>query len=258
MDGVGIVGNGMVGSALGNVFGIKKRFDLHDDRCTANLEEIGNCRIVFICIPTPIDEYGKYQVNDIISIVRQIEDYGHAPIYVIRSTVFPGFARHLMELTGIERVISNPEFLSEDTAEKDVKNPPFVLLGGQPGVFMDEVKALYNSRLKSVNFILTDNTTAEMCKSSLNSFFSTKTIFSNQIFDACQQLGANYEKVKEVLEKHPFGMKNHNVIWYKGRRGVGGHCLPKDTTALATLTNSELLKKIMEINQTYISQTQNA
>ena len=95
---------------------------------------------------------------------------------------------------------------------------------------------------------MTDNITAETAKLSLNAFFSTKVIFANQIFDYCQKSGANYERVREILEKHPFGMKNHAEIFYKDQRGVRGRCLPKDLEAFANITKSPLLETVKQIN----------
>lgn len=253
MNNACIIGNGVVGGATAKLLGIKKTFDLNPDKCTINLEEAGSCRFVFICLPTPVGLDGKYELQPIINIIKQIDSYGHAPIFIIRSTVFPGFARHIMEETGVT-IISNPEFLSEDTADKDSKNPPFILLGGEPGVFIEEVKALYRSRIKYHEFIVTNNTSAELAKLAMNAYFSTKVIFANQLYDTCRDLGANYERVKEVLESHPFGPKNHFTIWYKGKRGINGKCLPKDTIAFSTYANSDLVNQVLTLNQQYIGQ----
>jgi UDPglucose 6-dehydrogenase len=159
---------------------------------------------------------------------------------------------HLQRELQIDRVISNPEFLSEDTAEKDSKNPPFVLLGGLEGRYLENIKGVYRGRIKTAPIILTDNTTAEFTKLALNSYFATKVIFANQIYDYAQSLGVNYEQVKSTLEMHPYGPKNHFKIWFKGKRGVNGRCLPKDTTAMANYGNLELLKKVLELNENYI------
>jgi len=249
MEQAAIVGNGIVGNGTGTLFNIEKRFDVDATRSNCSLQEVSECRYVFICLPTPVKE-GQYVVSDIIELVRQINEYRQGAIFIIRSTVWPGFGDHLFHLLHPEAVISNPEFLSEDTWEKDIKNPSFVLIGGGDGVHREEVAALYRNVTKHAPLIMTDNITAETAKLSLNAFFSTKVIFANQIYDFCQKSGANYQRVKEILEKHPYGMKNHTEIYYKDKRGLGGRCLPKDLEAFANYSHLPLLEKVKEISDT--------
>lgn len=251
MDDACIVGNGVVGNATGNVFGIKKRFDIDEKKNNTTISDVAKCRFVFICIPTPVDQDGKYVTEPITIIIKQIEKYGTNCLYIIRSTVYPGFANYIINDLGIPRVISNPEFLSEATAEKDTKNPPFILLGGQNPKYLAEVKGLYEGRIKGAPVILTDNVTAELAKLSLNGFFSTKVIYANQIYDTARKLGANYEIIRRILEGHPYGSKNHFQTWFRGKRGIHGNCLPKDTRALGYYTDAELVQKVNELNDKY-------
>lgn len=253
MNNACVIGFGMVGQATSKSLNIEKHFDLQDDRCNITLNDAAKCEYVFICLPTPVKD-GQYQVDDLINTVKQIESINPGRIYIIRSTVFPGFSRHLMELVGTDRIISNPEFLTESTWENDSTHPPFILLGGPQGVTFNQVKAIYQGRFKYAPIIETDNITAEMAKLSLNGYFATKVIFANQIYDSCQKLGVNYETVKKVMESNPFGPKNHFTVWFRGKRGVHGKCLPKDSQALAYYGNSELVKKVVELNELYINQ----
>ena len=247
MDNACVIGYGVVGKATANLFGIKKYFSLHDS--TITLSDAAKCRYCFICLPTPVDEQGSYKTADIEEIIKQIEGYGGSGIYIIRSTVWPGFADKIMDLFGINRVISNPEFLSEATAEHDSKYPPFILLGGEQPDFLEDVAGVYLGRIKSAPVILTDNKTAEMAKLAMNAYFTTKVVFANELYDSCQKLGVNYEKVKEVLESHPFGPKNHFDIWHNGGRGALGRCLWKDTRAYGHYTDLDLIKKVIALNE---------
>jgi len=257
MDNACVIGYGMVGKAFCDVFGIKKHFSRREEDSTITLKEAADCRLVFICLPTPVNADGTYFVDDIKKIVKQINDYQTGCIFIIRSTVFPGFALALQKELGINTVISNPEFLSEATAVQDTKNPPFILIGGIEGVFRDEVKAFYEGRIKGSPVIVTDNVTAEMSKLTLNAFFATKVIFANQAYDACRKLGANYETVKKVLESHPFGPNNHFKVWFNEKRGVHGSCLPKDSKAFAYYANSDLVKEVVNLNQIYVHMKEN-
>lgn len=243
-----VIGWGTVGKATALAFGIDKHFSRSDANIT--LQEAAKCRYIFICLPTPSVD-GRYFTDDIVKIVTQLKEYGMGDnsLLIIRSTVYSGFANHLRESLGIEKIVSNPEFLSEDTWEQDAKRPDLVILGSSNNAALKDVEAIYQGRYKYLKPILTDNTTAELIKVSLNNFFSLKVIYANELFDYAQKTGANYETVKKALESHPWGSKNHFAPWYKDRRGLHGKCLPKDLEALAGYTNSVLLKAAVTINE---------
>lgn len=243
-----VVGYGMVGKATSLLFDIQKHFDIDNTRSNISLEEAAKCKFVFICLPTP-EKSGKYVVVSIFETIKKIESHGSSAIYIIRSTVYPGFALELQRKFKINRVVSNPEFLSEDTWKKDVKYPPFVLLGGSARDSTKQVENIYRAKMRKTLIIVTDNTTAELAKLTMNSYFATKVIFANQVYDYSEKVGANYETIKEVLESHPFGPKNHFTIWYKGKRGVNGNCLPKDSKAMANYSGSKLLRTVVNLNK---------
>lgn len=214
-----VIGYGMVGKATSVFFGIKKHYDINPDKSNISLNEAKKCKFIFICLPTLVSNTG-YITKDISNTIKQIEKLGFKGIYIIRSTVYPGFATQTIRSLHTDRIISNPEFLSECTWKKDIKNPPFVLLGGSNKNYIKKIKSFYRSIFPKVKFIISDNISVELAKISMNSYFSTKVIFANQIFDYSQKIKANYEIIKKVLESHPFGPKNHFTIVYKGQRGV--------------------------------------
>lgn len=243
-----IIGRGYVGRATELAFDIEKHFSRNDSNIT--LEEASRCRYIFICLPTPTID-GKCYTGDIYKIIEQINQYPrHVDnVFIIRSTVYPGFANYVKTNLGIDHVVSNPEFLSEVTWEKDAKNPWMIVVGADDPRYRELVKGLYMGRFKYSVPIETDNNTAELLKYAMNSFFATKVIFANEVWDYAQKIGANYETIKRALEASPWGSKNHFEIVYKGKRGIHGSCLPKDTQAFANLTGSKLFKTLLEINE---------
>lgn len=233
------IGYGFVGKATAKTFGIEKYYTRSEKNIT--LDEIKKTKYIFICLPTPTVS-GLCFTDDIYEFIDKVKNPNS--IFIMRSTVPVGFAETVKKELKV-KVVSNPEFLSEDTWEEDAVKPKMIVLGGE-GDELESVKGLYQGRFKYSKPLVTDNTTAEMIKYAFNSWFSTKVIFSNEMFDICQDFKANYETVKRALESHPWGMTNHNVIFYKGKRGLGGHCLPKDIKAFADQTDNEFFKFVSE------------
>jgi len=97
-------------------------------------------------------------------------------------------------------------------------------------------------------------TEAEMVKYFNNTFNAVKVIFANQMYDLCQAIGIDYNRVMECAAASKFiRTQDHLHIFHKGYRGYGGKCLPKDTKALIQFADSKgvdlkLLKTVEEIN----------
>ena len=131
--------------------------------------------------------------------------------------------------------MSNPEFLSEDTWEQDAIQPSIIVIGCDDPKYREQVLGLYQGRFKYCKPFVTDSATAELLKLAFNSFFVTKIIFANELYDYTQKTKANYETIRQALEAHPWGSKNHFQAFHKNGRGAGGKCLRKDVEALAYL-----------------------
>jgi len=250
MEDACIIGYGVVGKATAKVFGIRKHFDLKDSNIT--LEEAAKCRLIFICLPTP-EENGIYNTTAIEGIIRQLSGYGCGGVIINRSTVIPGFARRMSEQYGTP-MVSNPEFLSEATADNDAKHPDFIVIGSDNPSYARHIRGIYEARFKGVDVIETDTVTAEMIKISLNAFYTTKVVFANIVYDICQRNGANYEKFKDAVYRSRYGTKNHFEIFHKGARGAGGRCLPKDVNAFSNYAGEVFFDIVRIKNNQFLSE----
>jgi len=246
MNDAAIVGYGYVGRATAKGFGIDKYYDLKGH--TVTLEDASKCRVVFLCLPTPTVD-GECDISATRDVIGKICSFGSHPLFVIRSTVIPGTARKLMaEFDGVS-IVSNPEFLSENTWEQDAINPRMAVIGADDEKSLSIIRAIYEGRWKGVQIFQTDTITAETLKYAFNSFFATKVVFANGLADVCKRIGANYRVIREALEFHPWGSKNHFKIWHKGGRGAGGACLPKDLQAFAQFSQDFLISQVERINK---------
>lgn len=249
MDNACIIGYGVIGKATAEAFGIKKYYSRSQKNM--ELEEVKNFKYIFVCLPTPVTE-GKYETETLTEIIKRIADYAPDSIIILRSTVYPGYCSYLQKEHGIKNLIFNPEFLSEDTAVEDAKNPQLIVIGGEDPKLLESVRGMYMGRFKYTEPIVCNFETAEFIKLCLNGFFTLKVIFANEVFDYAQEVGANYETFKKVIESHVWGSKNHFEIYHKGGRGAGGKCLKKDIRALAGYSDSMLFDTVEELNQMYL------
>lgn len=234
-----ILGWGTVGKCTALTFGIEKYYSRSDANIT--LEEASKCKFIFICLPTPTVE-GVCDTSAITEIIKKLQtypDFSNATI-IIRSTVYAGYNKYLQAELGLKNIVSNPEFLSEDTWEKDAVKPMLVVIGSDDVDARERVAGLYRGRFKYNEPIITNSITAEMIKYSLNVFFATKVIFANEVYDYSQKIGANYETIRQTLQAHPWGSKNHLQVFNKGGRGAGGKCLKKDLEAFSKAVGSSI------------------
>ncbi|QGH72287.1 MAG: nucleotide sugar dehydrogenase [Podoviridae sp. ctg2L5] len=253
-DAVVIGGKGTVGNATRKALKIKYYFDKKDSNIGLN-EAHHKCLFVFICLPTPVVE-GEYKTDEITAIVKQMASMGSRNIFVIRSTVAPGYGRWLHSKFDVP-VVSHPEFGNEDTMLKDMKDPDLVVLGADSDSYwaLERVRNKFYSDFDSSKIIATDNVTAEQIKVTLNAFYAMKVIFANEVYDNCENTLANYELVKYALEHSRYGSRNHFDIFHKGGRGAGGKCLKKDFEFFARFTNSPLFLLADKINKSLLEST---
>lgn len=253
-DAVVIGGEGTVGKATKKLFKVKYSYDRKKSNITLS-EAHHKCLFVFICLPTPV-ENGNYKVDDITEIVKQMSGMGNRNIFIIRSTVYPGYGRWLHKKFGAA-VVSHPEFGNEDTMYEDMAEPDLVVIGADSDSYwaLDRMRKKYYAGFDPTRLIITDNTTAEQIKVSLNAFYATKVIFANELYDNCEATLANYDLVKYALEHSRYGSKNHFKVYHKGGRGAGGKCLRKDLDFFATFTNSKFFRLINQINTKLLEST---
>ena len=77
-----------------------------------------------------------------------------------------------------------------------------------------------------------------MVKYVTNAFLATKVSFANEMYQICQALDIDYDKVIEYAQHDDrFGTSHWAVPGPDGDFGYGGHCFPKDVKALISLAN---------------------
>ena len=170
--------------------------------------------------------------------------------YIIRSTVPPGTARSLAKEFGA-KVLSCPEFLTEATAYIECHLPDLIVLGGDDVVTRDEVWVRLFYGVRTDHTVFTDTTTAEFIKYAVNTFYATKVLFANALYDIAGNLGLDYDVVRNAMYARKWVGGNHLTVPWKGKRSINGKCLPKDLEAFATFSGHKFFEFMHEISGTF-------
>jgi UDPglucose 6-dehydrogenase len=200
---------------------------------------------IFVSVPTPMRSDGSCDLSILIDVITDIDKYCSAPnqsgkVVVIKSTVPPGTTEKLNEKCEHVHVCFNPEFLREATAIDDFKNQDRIIIGG-PHAGTSILKQMYQKAYPDVPTTKTSSTIAEMVKYVTNCFLATKVSFANEIYQICDALDIDYDKVIEYATKDKrLGTSHWAVPGPDGRFGFGLTCFPKDLNALIHLAADEL------------------
>ena len=245
---VGIVGQGFVGIALKKMFSRYYKVYTYDKALSdlsthKNVYDLSKaCEAVFVCVPTPMKEDGSCDISIVKNVVHEACSTGRQNIIVIKSTVPPNTTKYLQDTCLDSQIVFNPEFLLERNAEEDFENTTRVVLGG-PRPATTRLKQFYSRVFPNADIIKTDSTIAEMVKYLTNSFLAVKVSFANEIYNICESLNVDYDKVIEyALYDNRLGQTHWSVPGPDGHMGFGGSCFPKDLNALMHLAQELCIK----------------
>ena len=236
---IGIVGQGFVGTAVYE--GLKQHFkietyDIAKASTCKSIEELAiKSNIIYVCLPTPMKKDGSCHTGIVEAILDDLNYMNRCKTIVVKSTIPPGTTEKWNKWFKNIQVVFNPEFLTEANSIEDFKNQNRIIIGG-PRPATTKVKRVFAKAFPKVPIIKTGSTTAEMVKYFLNSFLATKVSFANEMYQICNGLGIDYDKVIEyAIYDERLGRSHLNVPGPDGDFGYGGHCFPKDVNALRSL-----------------------
>ena len=243
---LGVIGQGFVG---GSVYeGMKNYFETFTFDINGNCTEsslfnlIEKSDMIFLCLPTPMRKSGecdlsivKNCLSEVDMIVKSLDKIDF--IVIIKSTIPPGTTEVLNKENLNLKIVFNPEFLTEANAVEDYKNQNRIIVGGDRP-WTSKVKNVFEKSFPKVPIIKTSSTIAEMIKYVTNTFLATKVSFANEMYQICEGLDIDYDKVMEYSKYDERLAKSHwSVPGPDGDFGYGGHCFPKDMSGLRYVAN---------------------
>jgi len=128
-------------------------------------------------------------------------------------------------------VLSNPEFLAEGTAIRDLENPDRVLIGGESREAIEALAGIYGQWVAPEKILRTNLWSSELSKLTANAFLAQRISSINSIAALCEATGADVREVANAIGADSrIGPK-----FLKAGPGFGGSCFQKDILNLVYL-----------------------
>jgi nucleotide sugar dehydrogenase len=199
---------------------------------TADFSRLGECDVIAICVPTPLDRFKQPDLSYIENSVREISKRLHRNmLIVLESTTYPGTTEEIvapiLEESGFKLGIDfylafSPERVDPGNRRFNTHNTPKVVGGCTPKC-AEIAKTLYETVLDADVCVVSSPKEAEATKILENTFRIVNCALANEMAILCYRMGINVWEVIKAASTKPFGF----VPFYPGA-GVGGHCIPLD------------------------------
>jgi UDPglucose 6-dehydrogenase len=205
--------------------------------------------IIFVGVNTPTKMFGRGagRASDLQfweATAREIKAFAESDKIVIEKSTLPVKTAAAMDAILNDRanhrftVVSNPEFLAEGTAIRDLLEPDRVLIGGPQDkaglAAIDAVADIYAAWVPRERILTTNVWSAELTKLAANAFLAQRVSSINAIAGLCEATGADVDEVARVIGADSrIGPK-----FLKAGPGFGGSCFKKDVLNLVYLCES--------------------
>jgi len=228
---------------------------------TAIEQGIKDADVIFVCVNTPTKVHGIGQgfasnLTNLEKAARTIARVATAPKIVVEKSTVPvqtadAIRRILLAHNKDAKksdfqVLSNPEFLAEGTAIKDLLSPSRVLIGSeQTPAGIEAAEALvevYANFVPKKQIITTNLWSSELSKLVANAFLAQRISSINSISALCEKTKANVYEVANAIGSDPrIGSR-----FLQASVGFGGSCFQKDILNLVYLCKSFGLPEVAE------------
>jgi len=250
-----IIGYGWVGQFIGKYFTEAHWVDekgIFRNIQGKKVKALKEYQLAFVGVPTPMLDSGQCDTSIVKSVVKKYKDIVN--YFCIKSTIEIGTIEYLENEYGV-RFCMSPEYVGETLGHPllEPSKNTFIILGGSENItriFAEAWTLVTNAQSKIYQV---DAKTAELCKLMENSFIATKVMFCNEFYALAEEIGVDYNKLRECFLADP-RMSRHFTYVYKDNRGFSGKCLPKDLNNLAyfyrnnTAINANMIEFLLRQN----------
>lgn len=245
---IGVIGCGVIGNAL-----IKWIEENNSEHCNilkvdppkGYNDDLSCADVIFISIHIPTEDDLS---QDLTTLEQIIGNCPNVPIF-IRTTLKPGTCDMLSKKYN-KSINFMPEFLTERTAVEDFYRQPMIFTNNE-----EMLSEIFTGK----DYICMNSLEAEVAKYAHNVFGALKVTYFNGIYEYCENLNIDFNKVRDGITLSGYIGKTHtSVPGPDGKFGYGGKCFPKDVEAFIDCTKGSsiyhLIKQISELNKIYRNQ----
>jgi len=213
-------------------------------------EKISSADMIFISVNTPTKTkgIGAGQASDlkwVEACARDVAKFAKGHTIVVEKSTLPvktaEVIKQILEASYIKKssqgnksfdVLSNPEFLSEGTAIKDLEEPDRVLIGGERNEAILALHNIYSKWVPKDKILHTNIWSSELAKLTSNAFLAQRISSINSIGAICEATGADVREVARAIGSDSrIGSK-----FLDAGPGFGGSCFKKDILNLVYLS----------------------
>jgi UDPglucose 6-dehydrogenase len=219
---------------------------------------IAEADIIFVSVNTPTKTYGEgagkaSDLQYIEQTARRIKKNSTSSKIVIEKSTIPVRAAetiatilHSGENSVRFEILSNPEFMAEGTAIRDMEEPDRVIIGSHDtpagNVARDELLKIYLKWVPREKIITTKLWSSELSKLVANAFLAQRISSINSIAAICEVTGAEILEVADAVGRDSrIGPK-----FLEAGIGFGGSCFRKDILNLVYLCEHYKLNDIAQ------------
>jgi len=219
---------------------------------------IGESDIIFVSVNTPTKSFGQGagQAADLQyweKTARQILRHSRNDKIVVEKSTLPVRTAEAMDRIlssggdGVHfDVISNPEFLAEGTAIRDLLEPDRVLLGcmdtERGHAACDRLSAIYENWVDRSRILRTNVWSAELSKLVANAFLAQRISSINSVSALCERTKADVTEVARAI-----GLDSRiGPRFLNAGIGFGGSCFKKDILNLVYICRQQGLDEVAD------------
>jgi UDPglucose 6-dehydrogenase len=210
-------------------------------------ENLAEADIIFVSVNTPTKNFGQgagkaSDLQFIEQTARRIKKNSTSPKIIVEKSTLPVRAAETMasilhsgDNSVRFEILSNPEFMAEGTAIRDMEEPDRILIGSHDTVSgnaaRDELLKIYLKWVPRDKIITTNLWSSELSKLVANAFLAQRISSINSISALCEVTEADvYEVANSVGRDSRIGSK-----FLEAGVGFGGSCFRKDLLNLVYL-----------------------
>ncbi len=223
--------------------------------------------MIFISVNTPTKTSGEgaHLASELCyweQSARSIMEHTIKDVVVVEKSTVPLYTANAIEKifkTDTKKrrfvVLSNPEFLAEGTAIKDLENPDRVLIGGNQDHHSQQavslLSSLYSRWIPKERILHTNVWSGELSKLTANAMLAQRISSINAISALCEKSGAVINHISRVI-----GMDHRlGPHFLEAGIGFGGSCFRKDILSLVYILSqhglsaeSDYWKQVITLN----------